>query len=315
MLTLRYDDSIALPNGAADALTFDNPRLLELTNIYGHMKLPVNVHSAWNVERMNASLNLSHFRGQNAYIWQYIDWPRATILKYYIFAQYVRSIDRDGLLERLGEDGAFGCWTFSYPGLPVLSRDLLDSVNEILFLERHLGILRTRKLRVLDIGAGFGRLAYRMSQAVSDLVDYCCVDAIPESTFLCEYYTRYRNCPPAVRVVPLHELDSGLSGRGFDLAVNIHSFSECTYDAIAWWTQHVKRLRIPNLLIVPNEPTELLSTEIIRPGEKKPVKRDFRPLIEAAGYELQVCEPALNDPATRELVNIHDHFHLFTLRA
>lgn len=314
MLMQGYDDAIALPIGAASELTRNNPRLLKLSKIYEGMHLPVNTRSAWNMQRMDASLNLSHFRGQNAYIWQYIDWPRTTILKYYIFAQYVHSFDRYRLLEQLGEDGAFGCWTFSYPGLPVVSRDLLDSVNEIIFLDNHLGILRRAGLRVLDIGAGFGRLAYRMSQAVRDLSDYCCVDAIPESTFLCEYYTHYRNCPPAVRVLPLHELDSGLSTRAFDLVVNIHSFSECTYEAVAWWAKHLQRLRIPNLLIIPNEPTELLSTEILRSGETKAARRDFRPLIEGAGYELRICEPVLNDPATRELVNIHDHFHLFTLR-
>ena len=104
-----------------------------------------------------------------------------------------------------------------------------------------------------------------------------------ESTFLCEYYTHYRNCPPAVRVLPLHELDSGLSARGFDLVVNIHSFSECTYEAVAWWAKHLQRLRIPDLLIIPNEPTELLSTEILRAGETKTARRDFRALIEGAG--------------------------------
>jgi hypothetical protein len=314
MLTSAYDDANPLPAGASIELVRNNPRLLKLNRSYGNLNLPVNSRSAWNETRMEAALNLSYFRGQNAYIWQYFDWPRTMVLKYYLLAQYVRSRDPQGLLEQLGEDGAFGCWTYSYPGFPPISRDLLDSVNEIMFLDRHLGILNRPGLRVLDIGAGFGRLAYRMSQALPDLADYCCVDAIAESTFLCEYYTRYRNCPQAVRVVPLHELDSELGGAQFDLAVNIHSFSECTYEAVAWWAQHLERLRPPNLLIIPNEPTELLTTEVSVSKENKVAKRDFRPLIEAAGYELKICEPVYDNPATRELANVHDHFFLFTLK-
>ena len=40
-------------------------------------------------------------------------------------------------------------------------------------------------------------------------------------------------------------------------------------------------------------------------------RRDFRPLVEAAGYELIVDEPVIDDPAVRELLRVHDHFMLF----
>ena len=53
---------------------------------------------------------------------------------------------------------------------------------------------------MLDIGAGYGRLAHRMSAAFPQLEDYCCVDAVPESTFLSEYYLRHRGCTPPARV-------------------------------------------------------------------------------------------------------------------
>jgi hypothetical protein len=144
-----------------------------------------------------------------------------------------------------------------------------------------------------------------MIQAAPNVEDYCCVDAVPESTFICEYYLRHRDCLPPARVVPLHELDGALAPDHFDLAVNIHSFSECTYAAVAWWLDWVERLRIPNLLIVPNERDELLAFE------SDGSRRDYRPLVEAAGYELSACEPVLDDPAVQELVRVSDRFLLF----
>jgi SAM-dependent methyltransferase len=190
-----------------------------------------------------------------------------------------------------------------------VSRDLLDAVNEILFLDRRLGVLSDPALRVLDIGAGYGRMAHRLIQAAPQVADYCCVDAIPESTFLCEYYLGFRRCSPPARVVPLHEVEGALEPSSFTLAVNVHSFSECSYDAVAWWMRLVERLAIPHLLIVPNEPDALLTTEV--DGRK----RDFLPLVEAAGYALTVREPVIDDPAVRDLLRVPDSFFLFQRRA
>ncbi|MDQ6747024.1 MAG: putative sugar O-methyltransferase, partial [Candidatus Dormibacteraeota bacterium] len=218
----------------------------------------------------------------------------------------VQGVDTHGLLQQLGEDGAFGCWTYQYPGHVPISRDLLESVNEICFLERQLGLSSMEKLSVLDIGAGYGRLAHRMSQAFPGLSDYCCVDAIAESTFLSRYYLSYRECVPPARVVRFDDLERELKPGDFDLAVNIHSFSECPLSAIAGWVEELRRLRVPRLLVIPNEPTEFLSME------SDWSRRDFLPLLEAAGYRLTHSEPVIQDPAVRELLGLEDHFHLFT---
>ncbi|MCU1427041.1 MAG: hypothetical protein JWL83_1041 [Actinomycetia bacterium] len=305
MLTEAYDDTGPLPADAEVELSAKNPRLQSLRDEYARSGLPVTVPSVWNEDLLEAQLDLRYFRGESPYVWHYREWPRAMILKYFIFAEYVRRRDPGNLLERLGEDGAFGCWAFDYPGYPKISRDLLDSVNEILFLDRHLGILERPRLRVLDIGAGYGRTAHRMVQAAPGLDDYCCVDAIPESTFICEYYLRHRGCAPPARVVPLHEIDRAAEPGHFDRAVNIHSFSECTFEAVSWWLAWVERLRIPNLLIVPNDRDELLAFE------SDGSRRNFRPLVEAAGYELAVQEPVLDDPAVQELLRVPDEFLLF----
>lgn len=304
MLSQGHDDFCPLPAGAERDLAADSARLDELRQAYKTLSLPVCVHSQWHEKRVRTQVKLQYFRGENPYIWHYREWPRAVYLKYYIFAQYVRSRDAAGLIERLGEDGAFGCWSFDYPGIGRVSRDLLDSVNEIQFLDRETGLLGAHGLRVLDIGAGYGRLAHRISQAVPGLADYCCVDAIAESTFLSEYYLRHRGLARA-RALPLHELPQKLSDVQFDIALNVHSFSECTYDAIAWWMDWLKALAVPKLLIVPNDGEQLLSTE---PDGSK---RDFSPLLAAAGYHLHKSEPTIADAAVRELMAVKDYFLLF----
>jgi SAM-dependent methyltransferase len=305
-LTEYYDATVPLPPGAAEELSDSNPRLRGLRETYAALDSPASSGSRWHRESIDAFLDLRYFRGETLITWHYRELPRITRLKYFVLMRYVAQHDLLGLLEELDEDGAFGCWTYSYPEYGRFSRDLLQSVNEISFLERQLRLSQRERFSVLDVGAGYGRLAHRMAAAYSNLVDYCCVDAIPESTFLSEYYLSYRKSAPPARVETLDAADE-LTPGGFDLAVNIHSFSECTLAAIAWWVEQLRRLRIPQLLVIPNEPTELLSLEA--DGRR----RDFGPLLEDAGYELVVREPVIGDPAVRELVPLTDHFHLFRL--
>ena len=74
----------------------------------------------------------------------------------------------------------------------LVTRDLPDSVAELNFLERHLAISQRTAVVVLDIGAGYGRLAYRSVVALPLIERYLCTDAVPVSTFNCEHYLRYR---------------------------------------------------------------------------------------------------------------------------
>jgi SAM-dependent methyltransferase len=306
-LTSLYDDSTPLPAGAQEFLRADNPRLVELRDAYASLDLPVLQPSRWKRDRIEAFLDLRYFRGETLITWHYRELPRITALKYFLFARYIEDRDSLGLLSKLDEDGAFGCWTYEYPEHGRFSRDLIESVNEICFLERQLGLSARESFRILDIGAGYGRLGHRLSAALPNLTDYCCVDAIPESTFLCEYYLRYRRCSPPARVVPLNAIETELEPNYFDLALNIHSFSECPYDAVAWWIELVRRLGIPDLLVVPNEPSELLTLE--PDGDRC----DFAELFAQNGYRLTHREPVIDDPAVRELVGLHDHFYLFRL--
>jgi SAM-dependent methyltransferase len=306
-LTTLHEQSVPLPPGAEEELTPDNPRLRELRAAYAALDLPVLGASRWSREAVDDFLDLRWFRGETLITWHYRESRRVSELKFFVLLRYVQDRDALGLLDQLEEDGAFGCWTFSYPGRGLVSRDLLDSVNELSFLERELQLSERESFSVLDIGAGYGRLGHRAAAAFPNLRDWCCADAIPESTFVSDYYLRHRGSTPPARVVRLDELEQELYPGAFDLAVNVHSFSECTLAAIEWWIELLRRLEVPRLLVVPNEPEELLSLE---PDGSR---RDFAPLLERAGYRLQRREPVLADPAVEELVGVRDRFHLYGL--
>jgi putative sugar O-methyltransferase len=299
-----YDMSRDLPSGAQSFLNSENPRLQSLKSAYRNLNLPVLQHSLWREQRLRRQLSLAWFRGDNMYVWQYRQLKSDARLRFYLTVLDVESRDKLGLLARLKEDGLFGCWTFSFTGRNgLLSRDLLDSVNEINYLDEYLDFSKRDGLKILDIGAGYGRLAYRMCEALSNLTVYDCIDAIPESTFLCDYYLQFRQIDDRARSVPLTEYQT--LGQRYDLAVNVHSFSECSHAAVRWWLEQIRNRDIEWLLIVPNDPTELLTSEA------NGTKKDFMPDVLDCGYELWDRRPTYMNPDLREFIGVNDHFFLF----
>jgi len=164
-----------------DALRSDHPRIAELRQRYeGH---PAAAHTQWTSSFVQNEIDLAGFRGDNAYVSQRLG---QGIANYALSTQYVNSHDVQDLRSRLSEDGQFGVHSFAI-GTQTVSRDLLDSILEINFLDEHLNLLDGRSLTILDIGAGYGRLAQRLTGLASN-IDYICTDAVPESTYLCEFY-------------------------------------------------------------------------------------------------------------------------------
>jgi putative sugar O-methyltransferase len=298
-----FDPTSPLPPGAAEELVAANPRLVELRRRYADVGGPLGHHTFWTDEYRRVDLELAHFRGDNAYVWQQRHFGDLR-LKLYVYLQYLEALDERGLLSTLGEDGAFGCWSYEYAGHPRVSRDLLDSVNELYFLQRSWRLFERAGFSVLDIGAGYGRLAHRMVTGVPGLDHYYCVDAVPESTFLCEYYLRYRGVDGSAHVVALDELDRLPVGE-IDLAVNIHSFSEMGVAAIDAWMAQLVRLRVPSLLVVPNEPEGLLSVEA--DGSRQPAEDR----ILRAGYTRVAHEPIFLEPSLPDLLGVGDQFFLY----
>ena len=294
----------ALPDDAARYLRPDNPKLVELQRRYGAFDAEVTTPLIWTDGHVRAE-DIAYFRGDNAWVWQ-IRGKNSNVLAYALSFYYLKSIDRLGLLDKLTEDNSFGNFAFTIEGRNVL-RDLLDSIAEIYFLERHLGIASRAGFRVLDVGAGYGRLAHRMVSALPNIERYFCADAVAVSTFVSDYYLRFRGVERAC-VIPLDHIDGALREHPVDLAINIHSFSECRMEAIEWWARLLGKHRVKNLMIAPNGEGERMKRLTTNDG------RDFLPILERYGYRTVLKEPKYLDPVVQEYGILPAWYHLLELR-
>jgi hypothetical protein len=272
-------EKVKRPNGRQSTycdeyLRYDNPYLEELRRRYSQH--PAADHVQWDGAAVEADVALPFFRADNLYVFQSRRCPPSAM---YATAAYVTQIDRLGLLETLQEDERFGAEVFDYHG-KVVSRDLLDSIIEINFLDRYLGFSSGRTTSVLDIGAGYGRLAHRMTTAFPNLRTYYCVDAVPESTFISAYYLNFRRATDRCTVVPIDEL--GHVGP-VDLALSIFCFTECRNRVVEWWLDRVRDMCVPWLFIESASSLGLTSRE-------DHGRKDFRRLIERSGFTLVAHE-------------------------
>ncbi len=124
-----------------------------------------------------------------------------------------------------------------------MTRMWLDANVELHFLRKHL--MAEKRESVLEIGAGYGRLAV-MGMRVSE--EWTCVDAVPISSRICHDYCARFN--PSVMVATLEEFCKNASPGQFDMAVNIHSWNECSVEQIQNWLDALVYLKIPNLFTV-----------------------------------------------------------------
>ena len=276
-LTPQHESPI--PIEADEYLRPDNPRLEELRQRYS---------SAETTD------NLRGFRGD-------LRGSNLNPIGYALATYYIQSIDRLGLLNALAEDGLFGNVTFEIAG-HVVSRDLLDSILEIYFLEKHLRLTHRKDAVILDIGAGYGRLAHRMVAVFPNLGAYLCTDATAASTFVSEFYLRFRGVDSRATVIPLDEIETTVRNRRIDIAVNIQSFSGCSLEAIEWWITLLARNTVRYLMIETKD--ELQSFD----------RQDFREALERAGYRLLAREPKYGDPIVQQYALDPTHHYLFGLR-
>lgn len=300
-----------LPDGAFDYLQPNNKRLMDLQKRYSEINSPVTESSVWSNEYISNDVNLQNFRDDCAYVWQYRDGNGE--LQHILSAVYIKNNDDLGLFELLEEDEYFGANTFDFNNQYCLTRDLLDSILEINFLERYLGISKKTNINILDIGAGYGRLAHRMATALPLVNNIFCTDAIPESTFISEYYLKFRGVSNKAKVIPLYEIEETLKNNNIYLATNMHSFTECTINAIRWWLDLLKEHKVKYLMIAPNgedhNGAKLTSTE----SDKSQI--EFMSEIESRGYRPVAKEPSYLDSSIQKLGVSPTHFYLFELYA
>lgn len=312
MYYLPSHRSAELPPGALEYLAPTNPRLKELKERYYRNAPEALRSSRWNQEHVD-SIQLPWFRGDNPYVWQFR--AKNTEGKHIATALYLKSVDRHGWLSQLTEDGLFGAHVFEFDGSHI-SRDLLDSIAELYFLDDLLHVSQWTSEGILDIGAGYGRLAHRAVNALPALSRFFCVDAIPESTFLSEFYLRFRKAERAT-VVPLDEIRQALAVTPIKLATNIHSFSECTLAAIGWWLDLLREHAVQYLMIVPdtysNGGHRMLSRETDTYDESK--MNDFMPEIRTRGYRLVEKRAKFLDPNVQRYGVSPTYHYLFELTA
>ena len=289
-------------------LRFDDPELQDLRRRYARCDPRVTTPLVWEPGIVDAA-TLAGFRGETAYVWQRRGALRS-INAYALAAYYLFSLAGSGAsraAERcagLDEDGLFGAAVYDIAGRRV-SRDLLDSAAELDCIDRELGLGAQGVTRILDIGAGYGRLAHRALTAFPEIERYLCADAVPESTYLCGRYLAFRAVTDRAEVVPLDRIDAALVAAPVQLAVNIHSFSECRPEAIGWWLELLARHQVPWLLVAPNAMDhggrELLTND----------GRPFQPLIERAGYRRRAVLPKYRDPVVQRYGLSPTMYHLF----
>jgi SAM-dependent methyltransferase len=295
-------------NPGPGELRNDAPRLEDLRRRYRATTTDARSASGqWSPEYVASDLDLGDFRADNVYVYQGRDGN--TEATYLLTAYYLMATGRGELLDTLSEDGAFGAETVSLNG-KLISRDLLDSVSEIAFLDDELGVSEWPQLRILDIGAGYGRFAHRLVEAFPDRSLVWCVDAVPESTFLSEYYLRHRRVDDRARVIELPDLDAQLTDLEIDVAVNIHSFAEVPLSVIGAWLDTVAGARIPHLMIVPNRfalgGMALVSREADGSG------LDYRPELERRGYRLRTMRPKYRHRSVQTHGVSPTHYWLFS---
>lgn len=175
-----------------------------------------------------------------------------------------------------------------------VTRPWLDANVEHDFLRRHLTGHPDQTLgsmSVLDIGAGYGRLAAILGVRVAQ---YTCTDAVPISSLLCRYYLHHYIglSPSRFRVMGLADVVLNGDKELFDLAINIHSWNECTLQQITGWLELLRFCRVPYLFTVSHGQLDSVPPDKQRQkayyswGNRNP---SFRPLLEA-DYELIVEE-------------------------
>jgi hypothetical protein len=154
-----------------------------------------------------------------------------------------------------------------------------------------------------------------MTSALPNVARYLCVDAVPASTFICEYYLRYRQAARA-QTVPLTQIEDALKSQRIDLAINIHSFSECSLDAVEWWVRLLASHRVPHVMIVPDgrdmDCSQLAGGILPFVRESRGVW-DFAPVLRRHGYRIVAKGRKYRDPIVQKYgISPANHF-LFRL--
>ena len=227
-----------------------------------------HIDGVWNRQHLK-NFDVARFRADSIYVWQTRQFQE---INYYLTYLYILEIDKLGLLGRLQELGDYGVETFSFENGKV-SRDLMDSVIEINYLNDVLSLSNQQDLQILDIGAGYGRFAHRILESFPES-NVTCIDAIPLSTCISRIYLGSFIQSKRATVHDLESLNE-VKPKEFNLAVNIHSFSEMSLKSVKFWINFLVKNEVEFLFVVPNGPELALNDGT-----------NFGLLLQQAGFEI-----------------------------
>lgn len=248
-----------------------------LANTYRNLGLK-HGDGVWNERHLN-NFDVMKFRGDNVYVWQTRVFQEIHFFVSYLFAL---KVDKLGLHNKLTETGSYGVETFNFDG-KLVSRDLIDSIIEINYLEEKLQFSKSSNFHILDIGAGYGRFAKRIQEGFSN-IEVSCIDAIPLSTCLSRVYLESEIITGKVTVHQLNTINVIQEG-AINLAINIHSFSEMSLSSVVSWVNFLLEKKVENIFIVPNG-----SGLALNDGT------DFGGIFEEAGYQIASVDDKFGDP-------------------
>ena len=254
---------------------------LDIVSVYNNYYKKNNFNlqpTIWNVNSsyIKKAINEKNFRNDNAFVWQIqLGDKEKNYVNYY---KKLKAKDSLGLFEKTFEDDSFGCINFK-AGDVNISRDLLDSINEIYFLKNNFENLET--MNILDIGAGYGRLCKRYMDCFPG-TKYYITDGIPHSTYLANIYlTKYGYQEFNIKI---NEFEKLLKGNNIDIAINIHSFPEMNITDIEYWISILHKYQVRYIFFVPNNP---LSNKINIPTNDG---KNMLPIFNKYNYEINKCE-------------------------
>ena len=194
-----------------------------------------------------------------------------------------RAEDALGLLPLFADDGAFGALRFRLEDGDVVSRDQINSAVELNWLAARLGLTRGSTPLLVDIGAGYGRLAHRFLQAFP-AARALALDAVPGTTAMAELYLTARGCAGRVETAGPSRLLAPLPPGAPRIATNINSWSEAPLASIRAWLELLAGADIDWLLLATHDATAV-TLECDGPGQP------MLPAILEAGWILDDDRP------------------------
>jgi hypothetical protein len=217
------------------------------------------------------------------------------------YADFVTRTDRSGFAGRLVDDHTHLAHGDIVDGVSI---DLLASAGELGFLSRSKVFERIPVRHVVDIGAGYGRMADHFCQALPGIASYACLDAVPESTYLSEFHLARRNFMDGrAEVVPLGQVDSLMLTRTCDLAVAARVFDQIPARCVAAWLDLLTAMDTRALFLVTARRDRLRSLEL-GGGHL-----DYSGLLRRRGFRVVHDESAASEPSGDPLVP--EHYYLF----